>query len=173
MRSWLPVPGWEHRYEVSDGGCVRSKDMQCRTARDGLAIRRGRVIKATPKTNGYLVVTLAEPGRREQRCIHELVCLAFLGPRPRGQQVCHRDDNEQNNTLENLRYDTPAGNNADAIANGLKPRGERHGCAKLTEADAIAIRSSRESSSTLAHRYGIDPSHVWSVRSGRTWRHLA
>lgn len=59
---------------------------------------------------------------------------------------------------------------------GLTPpghaKGERNSHAKLTEADVLAIRSSNESISTLADRYGIAQSGIYKIRRGETWAHV-
>ena len=51
-------------------------------------------------------------------------------------------------------------------------RGVDHHQSKITEADAIAIRTSNEKGVTLAKRYGITPSTVSSIRHGRIWKHV-
>lgn len=53
-----------------------------------------------------------------RRQVHHLVLCAFVCERPSGMVGCHNDDNPANNTLENLRWDTPAANVADAIRSG-------------------------------------------------------
>lgn len=42
--------------------------------------------------------------------IHRLVAEAHLGPRPKGYEVNHIDENKQNNVLENLEYVTHSEN---------------------------------------------------------------
>jgi hypothetical protein len=46
--------------------------------------------------------------------IHQIVAKAFLGPRPTGMQVAHNNCNHRDNRLSNLRYATPAENQADS-----------------------------------------------------------
>lgn len=59
-------------------------------------------------SSGYYKVGCAS--RKGAITIHELVMLAFVGPRPEGKQIDHRDRNKANNKLENLRYVTPKEN---------------------------------------------------------------
>lgn len=49
---------------------------------------------------------------------HRMVAEAFLGPCPKGLEVCHGDGNPINNRVGNLRYDTHRNNMLDAIQHG-------------------------------------------------------
>ena len=51
-------------------------------------------------------------------------------------------------------------------------KGERNGSAKLTEAQAVAIRGDRRPLKVVASEYGISGAHVWRIRRGIKWRHL-
>lgn len=170
MEIWKPVRGWEALYEVSDAGRIRSFDRRCATAHGGVAIRKGRVLSPVVKGKGYLAVTLADRAARKQVLVHSVVLLTFVGVRPEGLQACHFDDDKTNNRLSNLRYDTPEANNADALRNGVKPIRQRHGCAKLTEADVSAIRSSMVSNADISAAFGIHKAHAWSLRVQRHWK---
>ena len=99
---WAPVVGYERRYEVSTEGEVRGFRTKRRLAID----RSGR----------YLRVTL--DGTRFY--LHDVVMAAFVGPKPFGQMVLHRDDDGRNPRLPNLSYGSGAENCADAIRNGKR-----------------------------------------------------
>lgn len=47
--------------------------------------------------------------------IHQLVAFNFIGPRPDGMLVCHKDDNTMNNYVGNLYYGTPKDNTHDKL----------------------------------------------------------
>lgn len=100
---WKSVPGFEGRYEVSSEGRVRS------------LLRGGRVLRAGIASHGYPMVVL---GRGNPRTIHSLVAEAFLGPRPAGQEVRHKDGNRKNASAGNLCYGTRSENIRDAVAHG-------------------------------------------------------
>jgi hypothetical protein len=111
VERWLPLPGYEGFYEVSDLGRVRSH------RRRGSSGRLKRFYM-DPK-DGYACLVLYarnEPGRRAR--VHVLVAQAFLGPRPDGYFVCHRDGDPANNRLENLYYGTPSDNVRDTMRHG-------------------------------------------------------
>lgn len=118
IEEWRPVPGHEGAYEVSSLGQVRSLDRWITfPSRSGTASGRavkGRVLDGWRNADGYRMVGIA--GR--QCYVHALVAEAFFGPRPPGMEVCHADGSRDNNHISNLRYDTRAGNAADAIRHG-------------------------------------------------------
>lgn len=178
---WQTVPGWEDAYEASDTGCVRSKDREIvvRHPNNQMVPRRfrGRVLKPTPNpVSGYLMVSFTGPGRpRIYFYVHDLVLLAFVGPKPAGLEVCHDDGVRTNNRLSNLRYDTRKANAQDRRKHG-KPyaRGEQTGSAKLTNADVrdILALAGNESQRALARQFGVSHSAIGSILRGETWAHV-
>ncbi|MEW1706979.1 NUMOD4 motif-containing HNH endonuclease [Microbacterium sp. NPDC089190] len=125
---WLPVPGWDGLYEVSDEGRVRSL-ARVVMRRNGVALRvRSRDLVASPEPNGHLQVSLKSPGVRSQRRIHQLVLEAFVGPRPPGHETCHNDGDPSNNRLENLRWDTQSENTRDRVVHGTHNESSKSVC---------------------------------------------
>lgn len=122
--TWVPVRGFEGRYEVSDRGNVRGVD---RVRKDGAKLK-GKTLRARRKSTGHLTVCLYdERGVQTQLHIHRLVLLAFTPGPPQGKPlVLHRDDNPANNSLANLRWGDKRDNARDAVANG------RHRSARVT-----------------------------------------
>jgi hypothetical protein len=47
--------------------------------------------------------------------------------------------------------------------------GENHPRHKLTQAQIEAIRASKKSSVALGVLYEVSPTHIWRIRSGKTW----
>lgn len=121
-REWRAVVGFEGRYEVSSTGDVRSLP----GTRGG-----GRVL--TPFLSGdgdYYCVDLLGGSRTKRKTsrVHCLVLEAFVGPRPPGMYGCHNDGNSKNNTLLNLRWDTPGSNMLDRVAHGRDPNAVKTTC---------------------------------------------
>lgn len=114
---WLPIPGYDGDYEVSNLGRVRSY------IRPGFGGRSDapRFIGGGLNSSGYPDVTL----RKQHRTIHRLVMLAFVGPCPEGQEVRHLDGSRDNPRLENLAYGTRKENVADSIEHGTKSGGSQ------------------------------------------------
>ena len=118
MEDWLPVPGYEGLYDVSDLGRVRSIDrLVPRDSGGRMRIQRGRILKQGMRGR-YQCVTLCLDGKTERFSVHRLVLLAFRGECPPGMEACHHDDDPLNNRLDNLRWDTKSANSLDRIRNG-------------------------------------------------------
>lgn len=149
MEVWAPVKGLEKFYEVSDLGRVRSITRMVRV-RSGERLLKGRILKARAHPFGYPMVTMSAENKRYHRTVHSLVAEAFLGPRPDGFHVCHKDGRVWNCTLDNLRYDTPGGNSMDRLDHGTFQMGEEIHSAVLTEKDVVKIRERRAAGDTLA-----------------------
>ena len=99
---WKPAVG-HSGYEVSSLGRVRSLH------------RGGRILRPGTASNGYPTVAL---GRGKTRTLHSLVAEAFIGARPTGQVVRHKDGDRKNPRASNLIYGTRAENIKDAVAHG-------------------------------------------------------
>ena len=125
---WRAIPGYEGYYEVSDHGRVRSIDRTI-TRSDGRATRLpGVTLRRYVNDDGRHMVTLSRPGERRTRYVHQLVMLAFVGPRPPRADVCHNNGDASNDRLTNLRYDTRRANIHDAIRHGTHNGGGRTRC---------------------------------------------
>lgn len=119
---WRPVVGYEGHYEVSNRGRVRSLDRYLeRKGRHGgrhTYLQRGCVLQPQLINSGYLAVHLHLNGTRSIALVHRLVAEAFHGP-ARGREADHRDYDRLNNAADNLRWLTPAQNNAHSLPNRL------------------------------------------------------
>lgn len=130
---WRAVPGYEGRYEVSDGGQVRSLGFYSNNRFGTQTWRAGRVLKGSivPRT-GYRAVTLVDEQRRHAtHRIHRLVLLAFVGPPTEGEpNGLHKDDNRLNNRLNNLRWGSLSENTFDSVANGSHVQARKAACGR-------------------------------------------
>jgi hypothetical protein len=172
--TWLPIPGWEGWYEVSNRGGVRS--VTRRAGGNGGRTVRGRVLRPHLTTRGYMQVALWAKGRSAKRLAHTLVLLAFVGPPAAGHECRHLNGVRNDNRLENLAWGDRRTNMADKYAHGTQPVGEAVLTSKLTEADVREIRRLRADGASLkaiAAKFGIDFAHVSSIARRRVWRHVA
>ena len=110
---WRDVVGYEGVYQVSDHGRVK-RVLQSKGTRPGL-------LKPSPSGQaGYPSVALWRNNKGKRVTVHRLVALAFLGDGV-GLEVCHRDDDNNNNHVSNLRWDTHSENHLDITRNGNRP----------------------------------------------------
>lgn len=116
---WLPVPGYEGYYEVSDQGRVRSLYREVYSSRHG-GMKRvfPRFLKLTDKGDGYRHVTFYANGKRSLKNVHRLVAEVFLGPCPDEMEVCHNNGDPSDNRVANLRWGTHRENILDKEVHG-------------------------------------------------------
>lgn len=131
----------------------------------------GEVIPA-----GYRVVFLYQNGKCYPRYVHALVAGAFIGARPDGMTINHKDGDKLNNAMSNLEYVSMSDNVQHAYDTGLALRltGEQNGRAVLTAEQVGEIRklAGIETQSAVAERFGISRTHVSSIQRGKVWTHL-
>lgn len=172
---WRAVVGFEGLYEVSVAGHVRRVGRAARNGKGrGGGAHVGRVLKQQTRRNSYLSVQLWSEGKYASRLVHCLVAAAFIGPKPPGMDVNHRDGDKSRNAIENLEYLTRSQNNQHAYDTGLKRTGERHGRAKLTAAQVDEIRvahSLGKSCTALGKEFGVSRGAVRLIIQGKNWRH--
>lgn len=135
LEVWRPIPMTGCLYAASSLGRIRGP--------------RGRVLIAhpNPATRYLTVAARRESNRPFTCCVHTLVADAFLGPRPDGLDVNHKNGQRHDNRPENLEYATRSENISHSYrvlnrAPVLPPvvRGERHANAKLTDAQVQEVR---------------------------------
>jgi hypothetical protein len=169
---WLPVPGYEGFYEVSDRGRIKSLARVVRRKNGVTLSIPERILKPVAFRTGHLLVSLARDGEYKQRPVHRLVLQAFVGPCPDGLEACHGDGDPANNRLKNLRWDTRASNIADRLDHGAHQLGERNPQAKLTEADVLAIRADPRPQRKIAADYGVNRTVVSRIKGRKRWAWL-
>lgn len=179
QEEWRPVVGYDGLYEVSSLGRVRSLNRTItypsRWGTQSSRLAKGTLLKPKRIKDNYLSVCLGDgSGSVYYAHVAHLVAAAFIGPRPSGQQVCHNDGNNQNNTVVNLRYDTPSGNCADRRRHGTHLHGENCSHAKLT---AVAVREIRARGNSvplrvMAEKFGVSRETIYAVRARRIWKDL-
>ena len=158
---WRPIPGYEDRYKCSSDSQIYSL-ISNTTLKPGVGAR------------GYLQVVLYKDGKRSTRGVHSIVSLVFLGKRPDGMHVNHKDCDKMNNNLENLEYVTPKRNVEHAIENGLRNTlGEKNQSSILSNEDIPAIRKmlsdGKLTRKQIAEKYNVSIATIFNIASGRNW----
>ena len=181
---WKAIPGYEGSYEVSNLGKVRSLDRYVGHNYGEKQRRIGCIL--SPRKGPYLNVCLLKKQLRRNDVIHNLVMEAFIGKKPNGYHVNHKDSNKWNNRLDNLEYVTPSDNMLHAFKNGIiKPlRGEENGHSKLKATQIIEIRMlygeniggrygrGNMTFRELAKRFNVSFGHIRDIVYRRKWKHL-
>ncbi len=166
--TWQAVKGFEGFYEVSNLGNVR------RVAATSNGTYTGRQLKANLNTTGYYMVSLFVNNKAKHMYIHRLVAEAFIGNRPEGCQINHKDGNKLNNYPSNLEYVTPKQNVRHAYDIGIRQPGEGHNAAKLTTAQVFEIieKAKYARIPELAHDYKVTETAIRNILIGKSWQCL-
>jgi hypothetical protein len=118
IERWLPIPGFDGRYDISDAGVVHSW-VQRHPFKTSTRSEFPRVMGQRLNQKGYPVVVLRRSdGHSCTTTVHKLVALVFLGPRPDGLETRHLDGNPLNSSVTNLVYGTRSENMLDKIRHG-------------------------------------------------------
>lgn len=165
---WRQAAGFPD-YEVSECGRVR------RLTRGGRRYPAGYELTAKKHQRGYLVFTLGSA----TVLAHRLVAATWVGPAPSGlHEVAHNDGSRTNNHWTNLRWATPAENQADRKLHGTYVHGQHAYSAKLTDESADEIRRAYASHGTryvggavtmqgLADSYGVSIAQISRIVNAR------
>ena len=144
-----------------------------------LVSNRGRIAGirkpwVDPKTGYAYCQTNTHEGKRLNEYAHQLVAEAFLGPRPPGCDVHHKNNDRGDNRPENLEYITRK-DHVLITMDGFR-RGEAHGGSKLTEDNVREIRCRYKAGGLtwpmLAKEYGVSRGAIQGILERRTWRHI-
>lgn len=173
LEEWRAIEGFDGYYEVSDRGRVRSVERVVErpgSSRGGLTVPE-RLLKLNVTPKGYFRVQLSKDGKPSNRLVHCLVAEAFIGPKPEGEQVNHKDGLKSNNQLSNLEYMTPAENMQHAYDNGLRESSAKYvvRCEELG-IETVGMNKMEHELCERGH-YNVTAAGIWSATIGDSSTH--
>ena len=168
--SWRDVVGYEGVYAVSNMGRVKRIE---RTNN----YPAGHILKASSIRDYPRVSLTRGAADRKSRTVHTLVAEAFLGMRPKGREVNHKNGNKADNRVCNLEWVTRSENalHATYILKVPKPKGEQHGHSKLTKLQILEMRKLRRQGwlqSDLCEKFCMTQPAVSRILRGLRWGHV-
>lgn len=173
---WLPLPGYETLYEISNMGRVKSLGRISKRRNGTTCTCHARILKpGQSKKSKYWSIRMSGLDEVTTWYVHHLVLTTFVGPMPDGMEACHGDGDRSNNRLTNLRWDTRLGNASDRYKHGTSPLGNAHPMAKLTDDIVRKMRERRAegaSATTLSCEFNVSRMTAFRAATGRSWSHL-
>ncbi len=105
---------------------------------------------------------------------HRLSYHENKGPIPHGMLIRHTCDNPKCINADHLLIGTVQDNANDMVSRGrsVNRTGELNTLAKLTEKQVIAIRADNRRQADIAEDYGVAPSNISLIKTGKRWSHL-
>ena len=174
---WRPVVGYEERYAVSSLGRIKRLEHTIPVTGHPKAgyVRRclkERLLNPSVGNHGYRTVQL---GKNNAHLVHQLVLIAFVGPRPEGYVACHGSNGKSDNSVDNLSWGTCYKNVVeDRERDGTFIWGAADLKSKLTEEQVRFIRQYKKqfTQQYMANLFGVDRKTVNDVLVGNTWTRL-
>ncbi len=165
MEVWKAISGYEGVYEVSNLGNVKRVLKACGTKTGPL--------KGVVGDGGRIHVNLCKNGVHKVHRVHKLVAETFLGDRPKGMEINHKDHNNKNNNVSNLEYISGKDNiehYRDAVRRGVIKAPDMS--KKLTRDSVVKIRelSPEMTHNALALLFGVSESTIREIVKGEIWR---
>lgn len=127
-------------------------------------------LRKTDNRARYTVKTAS--GRYRRAYGSHFILEAFIGPRPRGMEACHKDGDCTNDSVGNLRWGTTVSNKDDMVGHGTRLRGEQINTAKITEDDVREIRKTGKPLKPLAEKFGVSETMISLILKRKAWKHV-
>lgn len=119
-------------------------------------------------SDGYGTISIDGKHRLAHRYSYEY----FKGPIPDKMFVCHSCDIPSCINPDHLSLGTPKDNIQDSLKKNRFVVGERCKNTKITDEQALDIKSGRISRHEFAELYGITYQTASNIASGRSWKHI-
>lgn len=159
---WMDIKGYEGLYMISNYGRVRSFDRESSYLLDGKLVtrrRKGKILKASPSSTGYLQLNLSKEAKSELVRIHRLVAEHFVDGQMFDLEVNHIDGDKENNRADNLEWITHKENMEHAYANGL---------CKVNEARSVIMAeflfNPKKKAKEIAEENEVSLGYVYNVK---------
>jgi len=144
---------------------------------NGIVLNKNKTVKKwSANGRGYLISRINFFGRWITISQHCLVARAFLGDRPDGFEVNHKDNNKHNNAASNLEYLSKRDNRLQMYKDGRDVKGTRNANCKYTEDQIHDVCSMLEddfTARTILDDTGVCTSTISKIRRRQQWGCIA
>jgi hypothetical protein len=174
---WMPVPGFEQSYKVSNTGIVVAVERRVACGKNGMysRLRKEQVMKPYIGTDGYYYFFLTYQKSSKHIALHRLLALCFIPNRENKREVNHKNTIRADNTLSNLEWATPKENIQHSIKMGTNTQclpGTNNPAAKLTNDEVLQIRIAAGSHTAIAKKFNVSRRTIGFIKRRERWAHL-
>lgn len=163
---WRDIPGYEGKYQASKNGLIKHR-------------KKDKPLLPGNQSSGYHNVRLPVGGKFKSVLVHRLIMLAFVGERPAGMEINHKNGIRTDNRLENLEYITHSENILYSM-HILKTMRSHPGMtsiqSKLTDDIVREIRQlyllGGASYLSLSIKFNVSPSLIGYIVTRKRWQHI-
>jgi hypothetical protein len=140
--------------------------------------KKWRPLNPSIDTYGYHSILLHDgKGRNKRFRLHELILLAYVGPRPEGKIGRHFPNRDpSDNRLVNVSWATPTENAKDREYQGSKCQGSDYKHARFTESEVVDMRKRYRrgeiSMHGLAKEFHCAVQTIHFIIHRKTWKHV-
>lgn len=155
---WKSIPDTDNTYKISNTGEV-------------VNVKTGNTLTPSEDPSGYLNVTLCYASQQRTAYVHRLVAELFLKRKSDENVVAFKNLNKRDCRASNLRWTTTREVMSLRVTTSA---GSNNAMAILTEEKVKEIkrRLKLESVKALAREFGVSPSTVYKIKSGKQWAHV-
>lgn len=156
---WKPIDGFDGVYEVSNLGNVRNVNWRGQGY---------RLLKPHHDKDGYLRVGFCINNRKQMRYVHRLVATAFIDNPYGKEQVNHKDEVRDHNSVDNLEWVTCTENNNYGTRNYRLSKSKLNtNCKAINQIDDNGeVVKCWESLHEIGRQTGYDITHIMRVCKG-------
>ena len=165
---WVPIPGYENYYEISNLANIRSINRSILTKSGYLKPEKERTLTQRISNKGYLTVTLSKNGQSNTKAVHRLLAQAFI-PNPDNKPIInHRNGNKLDNAIDNLEWVTYSENAFHAYRTGLYKSKERKRRSIVDTCTGITYPSIKKAAVHLKINYATCRNYLSSYNTNPT-----
>jgi hypothetical protein len=171
---WIDIKGWKGIYQINRLGNVRSLS-RWRKAGTGKRLIPEKILKPSVFYHGkdyYLYFHFKNRDKNSRVAQHRLIAKYFIPNPKRKKLINHKNGIKHDNRICNIEWVTDKENCDHAIKIGTSPIGQDRTSSKLTNNDVIAIKKSGKGKAELSRMYGVSPSCIGMIFSGKNWKHI-
>jgi len=173
---WKDVKGYEGHYQISNLGNLKSLGRYQKSRWGTEFFVKERIMKHCFDGGGYHYCYLSKNDVRKAHKIHRLVCEAFRINYFNKLQVNHKDCNIDNNTLDNLEWNTPKENMIHAWENNRckSKKGIDNSAHKLTEQQVREIKLLKDKmfQREVGKMFGVSKTIIGKIWRDELWTHV-